>query len=70
MKSIRKWLFSFTLLIWLVLLVALIYAIVYAPLGSWAKQYAFVIVLFFITFSQVVKRTFRYSYKADRIKKH
>ncbi|CAM4107491.1 hypothetical protein FLAN108750_10655 [Flavobacterium antarcticum] len=66
MKSSKRWVFIVTLSVWTLLLGLMIYAIVYAPLGSWPKNYAFIIGLFFITFTQVVKRAYRYSYRTER----
>lgn len=66
MKLSRQWIFYTTLIIWLVSLGAMIYALVYASAGSFAKQYALIIALFFITFTQFVKRAYRYSFKTER----
>jgi hypothetical protein len=62
----RQWIFYTALVIWLATLGAMIYAMVYAPAGSLAKQYAIIIGFFFISFSQMVKRAYRYSYKTER----
>ena len=66
MKLGRQWVFYTILIIWLANLGAMIYALVYAQSGSFAKQYAFIIALFFITFTQFVKRAYRYSFKTER----
>ncbi len=66
MKLGKQWVFYTTLIIWLANLAVLIYSLVYAPSDSFAKQYAFVTVIFFISFSQLVKRAHRYSFKTER----
>ena len=66
MKLGRQWVFYTILIIWLANLAVLIYSLVYAPSGSFAKQYAFVTVIFFISFSQLVKRAHRYSFTTER----
>ena len=70
MKLSRQWVFYTILIIWLAILGAMIYALVYAQPGSFAKQYSIIIALFFITFTQFVKRAYRYSFKTEqRIRK-
>lgn len=66
MKKGRMWIFMASLLIWFILLGLMIYALVYAPMRSWPKQYVFVIVLFFISFTQIVKKAFKFAYNSDR----
>ena len=61
----RQWVFYSVLIFWLAILIAMIYALVYAPIGSFAKQYRFIIALFFITSTQFVKRAYRYSFKTE-----
>ena len=66
MKLGKQWVFYTTVIIWLAILGAMIYALVYAPNESFAKQYRFIIGLFFITFTQFVKRAYRYSFTTER----
>ena len=66
MKTGRMWIFIVSLTIWLAILALLIYAIVYAPLESSFKPYTFVIGLAFISFTQIVKKAFKFAYSKDR----
>jgi hypothetical protein len=68
MKFNRIYVFYVALLIWLLILTAMIYLIVYAPAGSSAKPYAFVVGLFFISMTSLVKRAYRFSYKIENRK--
>lgn len=66
MKLSRQWVFIAAIIVWLISLALMIYALVYAFPESWAKRYISIIGLFFLSFTQVVKKAFRYSYKSDR----
>lgn len=65
MNSYRRWIFSITLVIWLIGLAVYIYAVVYATPEDWARKYVLFIILGLIICTQFLKKAFKYSYRSD-----
>lgn len=66
MNMYRKWIFIFTLLIWLAILSIYIYAVLYATSDDWARKYVLFIILGLIILTQFLKKAFKYSYRSER----